>query len=178
MVQMVGSTLDIKGVKVTTPVSGLGVEGGQFTRDQKALQTASDAAIQADQKFIRLCRLLPSYASNKDAFYKARDQMFDLIMNTNYVASAVASATGQTPPAKPATAPTAATDAATAAGTSPSKAVANTAAKKTQTPPTTTTTSSASAAAQIVDAAKKLKRVAKKPAPRPAATHVREDGRR
>lgn len=54
LIQMSGNTVTIKGVKVVTP-AGIGVEGGEFSRDPKALQTASAEAIASDQKFVRIC---------------------------------------------------------------------------------------------------------------------------
>ena len=122
LIKMSGTTVNIKGVKVTTPV-GVGVEGGEFTRDQKALQTATDAAQQADQRFTRLCRLIPMYANDKTAFYRVRDQMFDLIAGTTTMASAVAVQTGQMSPTAPASVPTASTDAAKSAGVNAAKGV-------------------------------------------------------
>lgn len=124
LITMTGTTLNIKGVKLVTP-AGIGVEGGEFNKEQKALQTASDAAQQADQKLTRLCGMLPSYSNDQQGFYRVRNQMFDLIAGTTYVASAVAAQTGQAPPAQPASVPTAATAAATSAGTDPAKGVAN-----------------------------------------------------
>lgn len=124
LITMTGDTVDIKGVKVTTPV-GVGAEGGEYHKEAKVLQSASDAAEQADQKFTQLCRLLPSYLNDQKGFYRVRDQMFDLIAATNYVASAVAAQTGQTPPVQPTSIPTASTAAAASAGTNPTKAVAN-----------------------------------------------------
>lgn len=124
LITMSGATLNIKGVKVVTP-AGIGVGGGEFTKEQKALQTASDAAQQADQKLSRLCNMLPSYSNDQEGFYRVRNQMFDLIAGTTYVASAVAAQTGQAQPAQLSSVPTAATAAAAGAGIDPAKGVAN-----------------------------------------------------
>jgi hypothetical protein len=123
LIARTGTSTDIKGVTVSTPV-GVGVQGGEVKTEEKTLQAASDAAQQADDKFTRLCRMLPSYSHDQKAFYKTRDQMFELIAATTYVASAVATQTGQTPP-QLTSVPTESSSAATAAGTNPAKAVAN-----------------------------------------------------
>src|SRR4029077_6765889 len=93
--------------------------------EQKALQTASDTAVRADEQYTHLCNLLPSYSHDQVAFYKARDQMFDLIRGTNQVASAVAAQTGQAAPAPLPSVPTVAAGAAASAGINPGKGVAN-----------------------------------------------------
>src|SRR5205814_1530430 len=112
LVAMQGKSYDISGVNVPIPQAGTSVAVGGIKIDPKALQNASDAAIQADQRYIRLCSLLPSYSNNQAAFYRARDQMFDLIAGTTDVAKAVANATGQPAPAPAPTVPTAAPSAA------------------------------------------------------------------
>ena len=166
LITMSGTTLNIKGVKVVTP-AGIGVEGGEFTKEQKALQTASDAAQQADQKMTRLCNMLPSYSSDQEGFYRVRNQMFDLIAGTTYVASAVAAQSGQAQPAQPSSVPTAATAAAAGAGIDPAKDVANPPA------PASQATSAASSAAgvggqdltKLKSAVSKLNKVSQKKTP-------------
>jgi hypothetical protein len=143
------------------------VGGGEFTREDKALQTASEAAQMADQKYAHLCQLLPSYSSDREAFYHARDQMFDLIRGTEQVASAVATQTGQAPPAPPPVVPTAASAAATDAGTNPAKGIANV--PSTTPPPPPSASPAASPAAQSlahVTNANQLKAWPKKGSPR------------
>ncbi|MBA3832920.1 MAG: hypothetical protein H0X34_13705 [Chthoniobacterales bacterium] len=152
---MSGTTLNIKGVKVVTP-AGIGVEGGELNKEQKALQTASDAAQQADQKLTRLCNMLPSYSNDQQGFYRVRNQMFDLIAGTTYVASAVAAQTGQAPPAQAASVPTAASAAAAGAGINPAKGVANPPVSASSGPPEASS-SAASAAGTDGQALKKLK---------------------
>jgi len=173
---MTGSTLNVKGVKMTTPV-GVGVDGGELTREQKALQTASDAAIQADHKFTRLCTMLPSFTGDRQKFYRARDQMFDLIAGTNSVASVVAVQTGQAPPAQPIAVPTVASAAAAKAGINPAKGVANppAAASTVKVAPgakPTTVAATARKVDQLKAAATKLKKAAaKKPPASSSASH-------
>jgi hypothetical protein len=173
LIAMQGKTVNIKGVRVTTPM-GVGLGGGELTREDKALQVASDAALQADQKYTHLCELLPSYANDQQAFYRARDQMFDLIKGTEQVASAVAAQTGQTPPVQPPAVPTAATDAATGAGINPAKGVANVPAT---TPPASSAAPSPSASnagnqglSKVTSAADHLKQLAEKKAPGKASS--------
>jgi hypothetical protein len=168
LIAVQGKTLNIKGVTVTTPV-GVGVGGGELTREDKALQVASDAALQADQKYTHLCELLPSYSHDQQAFYRARDQMFDLIKGTEQVASAVAAQTGQSPPVQPPAVPTAASDAAAGAGINPAKGVANVEAT---TPPGSSPAASPSSSnagnqglAKVTSAADHLKQLAEKKAP-------------
>jgi hypothetical protein len=170
LIAMQGKTLNIKGVNVTTPV-GVGVGGGELNHEDKALQTASEAAQMADQKYTRLCELLPSYASDQQAFYHARDQMFDLIRGTEQVASAVAAQTGQAPPAQPPAVPTAASTAATDAGINPAKGIGNV--------PATSSAATASASpapasqggpTNVTNAANRLKAVAQKKAPSAKST--------
>ena len=43
---MQGTSLYVKGVSVTTS-AGVGVGGGELNKEQKALRTASDTAVQA-----------------------------------------------------------------------------------------------------------------------------------
>jgi hypothetical protein len=168
LIAVQGKTLNIKGVSVTTPM-GVGVGGGELNREDKALQVASDAALQADQKYTRLCELLPAYSSDKQAFYRARDQMFDLIKGTEQVASAVAAQTGQSPPVQPAAVPTAASDAAAGAGTNPAKGIANVPATTPSGSPAAASPTSSNAGNQglsnITSAADHLKQVAAKKAP-------------
>ena len=168
LIAMQGSSVNIKGVSVTTPL-GVGVGGGEVSKEQKALQTASDAAIQADQQYIHLCNMLPSYSHDQVGFYQARDQMFDLIKRTNQAASAVAALTGQATPAPPPSVPTVATGAAESAGTSPTKGVANLPIETTTTRTTSTSTPGTSkvALSNLVTATSKLQKAAeKKPPPR------------
>ncbi len=168
LIAVQGKTVNIKGVSVTTP-AGVGVGGGELNREDKALQVASDAALQADQKYTHLCELLPSYASDQQSFYRARDQMFDLIRGTEQVASAVAAQTGQLPPVQPPAVPTAASDAATGAGINPAKGVANVPATAPSGSPAAPSTSSSNASNQalssVTSAANHLKQVAEKKAP-------------
>jgi hypothetical protein len=170
LIAVQGKTLNIKGVNVTTPM-GVGVGGGELTREDKALQVASDAALQADQKYTHLCELLPSYAHDQQAFYRARDQMFDLIKGTDQVASAVAAQTGQTPPAQPPAVPTAASDAAAGAGINPAKGIANVPATAASGSSAATSPSPSSSnagnqgLAKVTSAADHLKQVAAKKAP-------------
>jgi len=168
LIAMQGKTVDIKGVNVTTP-AGVGIGGGEFSREDKALQTASEAAQMADQKYTRLCELLPSYANDQKAFYGARDQMFDLIRGTQQVASAVAAQTGQAPPAPQPAVPTAASSAAADAGANPGKGIANAPAASSAPTPTASPAPAGSPAAQginqVTNAANHLKAVAKKKAP-------------
>lgn len=166
LIAMQGKTVDIKGVNVTTPV-GVSAGGGQFTREDKALQTASEAAQMADQKYTRLCELLPSYANDQQAFYNARDQMFDLIRGTQQVASAVAAQTGQAPPAPQPAVPTAASSAASDAGTNPAKGIANVPAASSAATPTASPAGSPAAqgANNVTNAANRLKAVAQKKTP-------------
>ena len=166
LIAMQGTTLNIKGVSVTTP-AGVGVGGGELNKEQKALQTASDTAVQADQQYTRLCTLLPSYSHDEVAFYKARDQMFDLIRGTNQVASAVAAQTGQAAPAAPPSVPTVATDAAAGAGINPEKGVANLPSATTAAPTTTNPAPATSDAAlsNLLSATSKLKKAAEKKVP-------------
>lgn len=173
LIAMQGTSLDIKGVSVTTPV-GVGVGGGELNKEQKALQTASDAAVRADEQYTRLCNLLPSYSHDQVAFYRARDQMFDLIRGTNQVASAVAAQTGQTAPAPPPSVPTVAAGAAANAGINPRKGVANPPMSTTSSPATTTSAPQTPNAAlsNLVNATSKLKKAAeKKPPSRYATSH-------
>jgi hypothetical protein len=169
LIARTGTSTDIKGVTVSTPV-GVGVQGGEVNTEQKTLQVASDAAQQADDKFTRLCRLLPSYSHDQQAFYKTRDQMFELIAATTYVASAVATQTGQSPPVQPTSVPTASTSAATAAGTNPAKAVANPPAPASSPAPssaqTATTKQSLQKHEQTLNAVARLKQVIQKPVPK------------
>ncbi len=83
LIQMNGNAVAVKGVKVVTP-TGIGVEGGEFSRDPKVLQTASDAAIRADQEFVRLCSQLPSYANDREQFYALRKKMSDIALNDRH----------------------------------------------------------------------------------------------
>jgi hypothetical protein len=121
LIKVQANGIDIKGVSV--PQVGLSVGGVAI--DPKALQTASDGAMRADQAYVRLCQLLPAYSNDKNGFYTARDKMFDLISVTLNVANEVANATGQTPAKTPSSVPTEAPKAAKDAGTDPAKAVAN-----------------------------------------------------
>lgn len=172
LITMSGTTLNIKGVKLVTP-AGIGVEGGEFTKEQQALQTASDAAQQADQKLTRLCNMLPSYSNDQQGFYRVRNQMFDLIAGTTYVASAVAAQTGQAPPAPAQSVPTAASAAATDAGIDPAKGVANPPA------PASAGASAASSAAgsggkdltNLKSAVSKLNKASQKKPPSRSASH-------
>jgi hypothetical protein len=171
LIAMQGTSLNVKGVSVTTP-AGVGVGGGELNKEQKALQTASDTAVQADQQYTRLCKLLPSYSHDQVAFYKARDQMFDLIHGTNQVASAVAAQTGQAAPALPPSVPTLASNAAASAGINPGKGVANLPATTTaalgKTTPAPATPNAA--LSNLVNATSKLKKAAEKKPPSRHAT--------
>jgi hypothetical protein len=166
LIAMTGTTVNIKGVNVTTP-AGVSLGGGEFHKEQVALQTASDAAQQADEKYTRLCKMLPSYSNDRGGFYRVRDQMFDLIAGTTQVASAVAAQTGQAPPASPSTVPTAAADAAAGTGVDPAKGLANAPAPAAATSSTAPTTAKAGSKslAKLESAVTKLKQVAKKKAP-------------
>ena len=181
LIAVQGKNLSIKGVNVTTPM-GVGVGGGELTREDKALQVASDAALQADQKYTRLCELLPSYAHDQQAFYRARDQMFDLIKGTEQVASAVAAQTGQTPPAQPPAVPTAASDAAAGAGINPAKGIANVAATAPSAPSAAASPSPSSSnagnqgLAKVTSAADHLKQVAAKKAPGKGSSKKKHSG--
>ncbi len=124
LIQMNGNAVAVKGVKVVTP-AGIGVEGGEFSRDPKVLQTASDAAIRADQEFVRLCSQLPSYANDREQFYALRKQMSDIALNATAMATVVATGTGQSTPAPLPALPTAAASVASDAGVDTSRAVAN-----------------------------------------------------
>ncbi len=124
LIQMSGNAVAVKGVKVVTP-AGIGVEGGEFSRDPKVLQTASDAAIRADHEFVRLCSELPSYANDREQFYAMRKKMSDIALNATSVATVVASGTGQSTPAPLPALPTAAAGVATDAGVDTSRSVAN-----------------------------------------------------
>lgn len=164
LIAMQGNTMSIKGVKVVTPV-GVGVEGGEYTREQKALQTASDAAQQADQKYVRLCKMLPAYSNDKPGFYRVRDQMFDLIAGTTHVATVVAAQTGQAPPTATQPVPTAAADAAASAGVSATKGVANTPIMVGSAPPPIAEGPHKKNVDAVNAASAKLKNVARKKAP-------------
>ena len=166
LIARTGTSTDIKGVTVSTPV-GVGVQGGEVKTEQKTLQAASDAAQQADDKFTRLCRMLPSYSHDQKAFYKTRDQMFELIAATTYVASAVATQTGQSPPAPLTGVPTESTSAATAAGTNPAKAVANPPTSASSPPAVSPSKQSSPKKQQhtVGDAVARLKHVIHKPVP-------------
>jgi hypothetical protein len=167
LIARTGTSTDIKGVTVSTP-AGVGVQGGELKTEPKTLQVASDAAQQADDKFTRLCRLLPAYSHDKQAFYKTRDQMFELIAATTYVASAVATQTGQNPPAPLTSVPTQSTSAATAAGTNPAKAVANPPTSASSPPAASPSKQSSSKKQQhtVSDAVARLKHVIQKPVPK------------
>lgn len=166
LIAMQGKALSIKGVNVTTPV-GVGVGGGELNREDKALQTASEAAQMADQQYTRLCGLLPSYANDQQAFYHARDQMFDLIRGTDQVASAVAAQTGQAPPARPPAVPTAASTAAADAGINPAKGIANVPATNSAATPAASPAGSPApqGVTSVTNAANRLKAVAEKKTP-------------
>jgi len=165
---MQGRSYDISGVSVPIPQAGTTVSISGVKIDPKALQNASDATQQADQKYTRLCSLLPMYSHDQAAFYKARDQMFDLIAGTTEIAKQVANTTGQPQPANPPTVPTAAPTAATSAGTNPTKAVANPASKPAPSVPTTASTDQTPKKASLADnkklnsLANKLKKLAAK----------------
>ncbi len=172
LIAMQGRTLNIKGVSVTTP-AGIGVGGGELNTEQKALQTASDTAIRADEQYIHLCNLLPSYSTDQVKFYQARDQMFDLIRGTNQVASAVAPLTGQAQPAAPSSVPTVSTAAAASAGIDPAKGVANLPIA-TATPsgtPASTPATNAAALSNLKNATSRLEKVAQKKAPAHRKNH-------
>lgn len=124
LIQMNGNAVAVKGVKVVTP-AGIGVEGGEFSRDPKVLQTASDAAIRADQEFVRLCSQLPSYANDREQFYALRKQMSDIALNATAMATVVATGTGQSTPAPLPALPTAAASVASEVGVDTSRVVAN-----------------------------------------------------
>jgi hypothetical protein len=167
LIVMQGKSYDISGVSVPVPQAGTTITAGGVKVDPKALQTASDAAIRADQAYTRLCSLLPAYANNQVAFYKARDQMFELIVGTQQVAAIIATTTGQTPPAAAPSVPTAAPDAAKKAGADTTKAVANTGASPAPVPKVATTDqppkkASAAQNEKIKRAGKRLKQTATK----------------
>ncbi len=172
LIQMNGNTVAVKGVKVVTP-AGIGVEGGEFSRDPKALQTASDAAIRADQEFVRLCSQLPSFSNDKVGFYALRNKMSDIALNANAVASVVANGTGQATPAPLPTLPTAASTVATNAGVDPTKAVANppaTASAPATSAPTATT--NGDAVAKLNNAVSKLNKASNKKVPKRKTSHT------
>lgn len=159
-------TVTVKGVKVVTP-AGIGVEGGEFSRDPKDLQVASDAPIRADQQFVTFCRQLPSYSNDKVGFYARRDQMSDIVLNATHVATVVANSTGQATPAPLLMLPTASTAAATDAGVNPSNSVANppaTVAAATTTVPSVT--GKGDAVAKLKSAVSQLNKASRKKAPK------------
>ncbi len=166
LIAMQGKAVSIKGVTVTTP-AGIGGGGGEFTREDKALQTASEAAQLADQKYTHLCELLPSYSNDQHAFYDARDQMFALIKGTQSSAATVAALTGQATPAPAPAVPTAATTAATDAGVNPAKGIANL--PSTTSPAAAAATPAGTPSSQqinnVLNAANHLKAVAQKKVP-------------
>lgn len=153
---------------MVTP-AGIGVEGGEFSRDPKALQTASAEAIASDQEFVRICSQLPGYSNDREAFYALRKKMSDIALHTNEVAAAVATGTGQATPAPLPALPTAASAVASNAGVDQSTAVAN--------PPaaTGTTASVAPAAggddsvAKLQSAVSKLKKASNRKTPKKRA---------
>jgi hypothetical protein len=118
------TSVDIKGLTLTTP-QGVAAGVGGVSITPTALQQVSDAAIQADAKYVRLCEMLPSYSHDQTAFYKTRDQMFGLIAASTYVASQVAEQAGVPKPSAPPSVPTAAPSSAIAAGSDPARAIAN-----------------------------------------------------
>jgi hypothetical protein len=134
----------------------------------------------ADQKYTRLCEMLPSYAHDQQSFYHARDQMFDLIRGTQQVASAVAAQTGQAAPALPPAVPTAASSAAADAGTNPAKGIANVPTTSSAAAPTASTTPAGSPATQglsnVTKAANHLKAVAAKKAPAKSTKKKKSSG--
>jgi hypothetical protein len=122
-----------------------------------------------------LCALLPSYAhGDKEAFYKARDDMFELIKGSQNVATAVATQTGQSAPANLPSVPTAATDAAKTAGVDTSKGVSNPSATPAQppapqkAPPSGQVTTAGKT--QVRSAVTRLKHIAKKSVPQKTTT--------
>lgn len=174
LIQMNGNAVAVKGVKVVTP-GGIGVEGGEFSRDPKVLQTASDAAIQADQKFVRLCSELPGYANDREQFYAMRKSMSDIALHATDVATVVATGTGQATPAPLPALPTAAASAASEAGVDTSRAVANPPAEP-STAATSTTLPSANgdAVAKLKSAVEKLNKASSKKVRKSASAHPKK----
>ena len=174
LIEKRSTSTDIKGPNVATSF-GVTVGGGEYNRTVTPLGV-TDSLQAANLKYRQLCNLLPSYANgDKEAFYKARNDMFELIKGSQNVATAVATQTGQSPPANLPKVPTAATDAAKTAGVDPSRGVSN--------PPTTSAqplapqkivSSSEATAGQghVRSAVTRLKHIAKKPVPKKTTTSV------
>jgi hypothetical protein len=158
----------VKGPNVATSF-GVTVGGGEYNRTVTPLGV-TDSLQSANLKFRQLCSLLPSYANgDKEAFYKARNDMFELIKGSQNVATAVATQTGQAPPANLPTVPTAATEAAKTAGVDPSKGVSNPAStpKQPSAPLKTASSKQGSTGKEHVrSAVTKLQHIAKKPVPK------------
>lgn len=142
---------------MTTPV-GVGVGGGEYSHTVTP-QSITEAVQQANLRFKELCRILPSYSNDKTAFYKARDEMFDLMRATDHVAATVAAQTGQAPPTKAPAVPTASSAAAASAGVNPQKGTAIATASPAP-------ASGAQGVQQVKSAVTALKQVAKRPVPK------------
>jgi hypothetical protein len=168
LIEKSSTSTDVKGPNVTTSF-GVTVGGGEYNRTVTPLGV-TDSLQSANLKYRQLCNLLPSYANgDQEAFYKARNDMFELIKGSKDVATTVATQTGQAPPPKLPAVPTAASDAAKTAGVDPSKGVANSSA--TPTPPSVSKNPpprnlNAAAKREVRSAARRLKQIARKPSPR------------
>jgi hypothetical protein len=167
LIEKSSTSTDVKGPNVTTSF-GVTVGGGEYNRTVTPLGV-TDSLQAANLKYRQLCSLLPSYANgDKEAFYKARNDMFELIKGSQNVATAVATQTGQSPPASLPTVPTAATEAAKTAGVDPSKGVSNPSPTSAQPPARQKTAPSSQGTTgkgQVRSAVTRLKHIAKKPVP-------------
>jgi hypothetical protein len=167
--KVTGNTVDINGTVFTSATTKLG--SGEIKVTPAALQQVSQAGLAADQKYVQLCRLFPSYADSKKSFYAARGQMTDLIQATNNLVMEASAQAGVPQPPQPTTIPTAAPAAAKAAGTDPTQAVApiqapaSTPANSSTTPPPVNPVTTAKVSTIATNAAKKVKEAAKKKAP-------------
>jgi hypothetical protein len=170
LIEKSSTSTDVKVPNVTTSF-GVTVGGGEYNRTVTPLGV-TDTLQAANLKYRQLCNLLPSYANgNKEAFYKARDDMFELIKGSQNVATAVATQTGQAPPANLPTIPTAAPDAAKTAGVDPSKGVSNPPPTQPPAPPKTARSSQATAGTgQVKSAVTRLKHIANKKVPKKTTT--------
>ena len=163
---------------------GVNVGGGEISRTYTppTEKSVTKELEEANQKYKGLCRLLPTYAhGRKEDFYKARDDMSELIKGSKNVATAVATLTGQSPPASLPTLPTAATDAAKTAGVDPSTGVSNPSPSPAQppAPPKAISSNQATRAkGQVKSVVKELKEIVKKPLPNKATSTGRTNTRR